>query len=388
MVATHEAFPQEAPKKRSKKPITSEGRRQASVFGEIEMPSEAKTKRLRGVSDASVSGRFDTTDTEDVAALPIEAPKVPENQAPRGRRKTVKGPYGATRPPTEPARTKSGEINAKPNEVIEDLTDLAIEEEPPKNIEVNEEDFPEITVVEEPEPPRKKRAKRITLTAQQAAELKQQAGDSGMAARVDQAMQREDAAEEAERHPEYRPEEPKPYTVQEEAWFKRGENDAQIQAQADRQEMEDVRRQIASYEPAKKETVIDTQEEIDAAVGQAETMLKSDELHPDLFNVRDYEFLLTQQARIDRELEHAGWWKARGLRSELRETRRQLEDYEQQIQSVIGERASGRADGALTGAEKEQIKQPSRRETKPAAKPGSGTTLNKPGFFARLFGKK
>lgn len=175
---------------------------------------------------------------------------------------------------------------------------------------------------------------------------------------------------------------PKAYTTAEEAWFKKGEDPAHLKAVAERQEIEDLRKGIASYDESAKEVIIDTQEEIDAAVKRVEGMLKSGELHPDMFDIRDYEYLLTEQARIDRELESAGWWAARKLRRELNDARKNLADYERQIESVERERADAR--DKARGL-------PSIPARKVQTREGSGTSVHtdkKPGFFARLFGKK
>lgn len=190
----------------------------------------------------------------------------------------------------------------------------------------------------------------------------------------------------------------KPFTETEEAWFKQGEDEKHVAAQAAKQheeegaKIEDVRRQIAeTYDAKEHATILDTDAEIDAAVKQAEAMVAGNEINPQLFNANDYRYLLVEQARIDKELEHAGWWKARKLHAELRETRKQLGDYEQQIQSVLRERHEARD---------EARKLPSFPARKVQAREGSGTTLHKegggtsiyqdkkPGLFARLFGKK
>jgi hypothetical protein len=177
----------------------------------------------------------------------------------------------------------------------------------------------------------------------------------------------------------------------ESTWFKKGEDAAHVKAVAEQQQIEGLRKDIASYDEGKKEVIIDTPEEIDAAVKRAESMIKSDELHMDLFDIRAYEFLLTEQARIDRELESSGWWDARGLRSELKDVRKDLRDYEEQMESVERERADARRKARGL---------PSFPARKVQAREGSGTTVHKegsgtsvhtdrkPGIFARLFGKK
>lgn len=184
---------------------------------------------------------------------------------------------------------------------------------------------------------------------------------------------------------------PKAFTEKEEAWFKQGEDEKHVAAQAAKQheeeghKIEDVRRRIAeTYDDTKRETVLDSDEDVDAAAKQAEAMVASGRLNAEMFNAKDYRYLLLQQARIDKELETAGWWAARKLRSEMKEVRKELEGYESQIRHVMSERAPS---GALTAKEKEDI-----RYKGPAGKPalpqGSGTTVHKQGFFSRLFGRK
>lgn len=123
------------------------------------------------------------------------------------------------------------------------------------------------------------------------------------------------------------------FSREEEAWFKKGEDEER--------EMDQVRAEIQAA-GGQPESLIETPHEIDANVRQAEQMVMSGELNGQLFNVNDYRYLLTRKAQIDRELEEAGWWAARKLRSELKETQKSLADYEQQIQSVHNERAAGR----------------------------------------------
>lgn len=185
------------------------------------------------------------------------------------------------------------------------------------------------------------------------------------------------------------------FTEKEDAWFKQGEDEAHLKAAAERQEIEDIRMGLAAdpekYDAGRTDVIIDTQEEIDATVKRVEGMLKSGELNMDMFDVRDYEYLLTQQARLDRELETSGWWAARKLRSELKDIQKSLADYESQVESVERERADARDEARGV---------PSIPARKVQARMGSGTTLHKegsgtsvhqdkkPGLFARLFGKK
>lgn len=197
-----------------------------------------------------------------------------------------------------------------------------------------------------------------------------------MGARVDQAMEEE--------------ERPK-FTEGEQAWFKQGEDEKHVSALAAKQheeegrKIEDVRRQISeSYDKKTHETILDTDQEVEAAAKQAEAMVASGRLNSEMFNAKDYRYLLVQQARIDRELETAGWWAARKLRAEMKEVRKELDGYETQIQHVMSERAPS---GELTAREKEDIRYKGPM-AKPALPQGSGTTIHKKGFFSRLFGKK
>lgn len=177
----------------------------------------------------------------------------------------------------------------------------------------------------------------------------------------------------------------------EEAWFKKGEDPEHVKALAERQheeegrKIEDVRRQISeSYDKGSGETILDTDREVEAAAKQAEAMVASGRLNAEMFNAKDYRYLLVQQARIDNELESAGWWAARKLRSEMKEIRKELDGYESQIQGAMSERAPS---GELTAKEKEDIRYKGPM-AKPALPQGSGTTVHKKGFFSRLFGKK
>ena len=197
-----------------------------------------------------------------------------------------------------------------------------------------------------------------------------------MGARVDQAMEEEDR--------------PK-FTEGEQAWFKQGEDEKHVSALAAKQheeegrKIEDVRRQISeSYDKKTRETILDTDQEVEAAAKQAEAMVASGRLNSEMFNAKDYRYLLVQQARIDNELETAGWWAARKLRSEMKEIRKELDGYESQIRLAMSERAPS---GELTAREKEDIRYKGPM-AKPALPKGSGTTVHKPGFFSRLFGKK
>ncbi len=281
---------------------------------------------------------------------------------------------------TSSMRTKvSGEIRSK-DEDVEDLTDFAVLEEA-KKPSADEEPYAEFSITQDEAPaeapaaPRRKRARRIELSAQaladklaaDTAKAKEQRIAS-MSARVDAAMEAEDAKEAQEK---------------EESWFKQGEDESYVKKLAEKQQMEDtqkaadVRRHIAeTYDSGASETILATGDEVEATAKQAEAMLASGELSAEVFNVKDYRYLLIEKARLERELETAGWWQARKLRAELKETDANLADYEQQISSVHSERAAERA-----------------AASKPAEGPWRGTrilppgtgTSKKPGFFARLF---
>ena len=215
------------------------------------------------------------------------------------------------------------------------------------------------------------------------AEAKKGAEDDERARRIAAMGERVDRAMAEEEKPKF--------SESEEAWFKQGEDEGHVAAQAAMQHEEegrkiaDVRRQIAeTYDATRRETVLDTDEDVDAAAKQAEAMVASGRLNGEMFNAKDYRYLLVQQARIDKELETAGWWAARKLRSEMKEIRKELDGYESQIRHAMSERAPS---GALTAREKEEIRYKGPAE-KPALPQGSGTTIHKPGFFSRLFGRK
>ena len=97
-------------------------------------------------------------------------------------------------------------------------------------------------------------------------------------------------------------------------------------------------------------------------------MIASGRLNKELFNVDMYRGLLEKKARIDADLEVAGWWKARQLRKELKEVTSDVSNFEEQIQHVVSERTPS---GALTAREKEDIRYKGPME-KPAPKPGVG----------------
>ena len=282
-------------------------------------------------------------DLGDQESLSVEAPTVPKHRTARGRR----------RPPTEKlvstelARSESGEVEAK----IEDLTHLAISEDEPK-VEVRPQ----------------KRAKRKTI--------KPMALPTPESADAGPKISEDEIAKAVEAHPEYRP--IPAFKETEEAWFKQGEDESYVknlaekQQIADRQKESEVRASLKeTYDQGAHDTIIDTDEEVEAAAKQAEAMVASGELDPKLFKTTDYRYLLIEKARIDRELETAGWWQARKLRAELKYTQKELGDYEEQLNGAGSERVGRRDPDAMTVKEKAAVK-----------------AEKKPGFFARLFGKK
>jgi|GEM_PF-2195414 len=137
------------------------------------------------------------------------------------------------------------------------------------------------------------------------------------------------------------------FTGQEEAWFKKGEEEEQQMAAA---------RAEIDAAGGKAESLVETPAEIDANVRQAEAMVASGELNPTFFNINDYRHLLTRKAQIDADLEAAGWWQARKLRSELKEVQKDLGDYEQQLHSVARERAGERDKARVSSMTPEQKK--------------------------------
>lgn len=295
-------------------------------------------------------------------------------------KKTARRARASTGPITsETHKEVSGIINpqGEAHEDIEDLRHLVTEDTDPIN------DNGAVPPTEPAPTPRRKRAPRIEISSadlskkleeekKAAAEAKQRRM-AEMAKRVDQAMETKE-------------------TEEEESWFKQGEDSSHVASLAERQReedargVEDVRRSIAeAYDTKKSETIIETDEELDAATKQAETMLANGELNPEVFNVKDYRYQLMEKARLDRELETAGWWQARKLRAELKETLKNLEDYEQQLASVASERASAKDAARKTAPDYEEIEVSGYRPPSgPTMKPGSGT-YKKPGFFARLF---
>ncbi|MFA5853492.1 MAG: hypothetical protein WC866_00240 [Patescibacteria group bacterium] len=294
--------------------------------------------------DDDITDRFDVSDLDK----PVAAAKKP-----RSRKK-------ATAPKVE-------EIEDLTEHLVEDV-DAGKEPSVPAN---DNEPYEEISITEDvvaEKKPSVKRAKRQSFTKEELAKV--------VAASV-----------------ETTPEAPES-SQKEEAWFKQGEDESYVKSLAEKQRTEDarkeadVRRSIAeSYDTKKTDTIIDTDEELEAATKHAEIMLANGELNPEVFNAKDYRFQLMERARLDRELETAGWWQARKLRAELKETQKNLADYEQQLASVSSERAGARDTARKVAPDYEEVEV---REgmplPKPAMKPGSGTS-KKPGFFARLFGR-
>ncbi len=229
--------------------------------------------------------------------------------------------------------------------------------------------------------PRRKRTRRTEIPVAPLAEMVDHAKTEAKKRRIAEMAERVDKALEAE---------------QEEEWFKQGEKASSSTALSERQQEEDARRADAirrSLEgegaERKTETIIETDQELEAVAREAETMLSNGELNPEVFNAKDYRYQLLEKARLDRELESAGWWQARKLRAELRETLKNLDDYEQQIMRVHAERSD----------ERERAGMPERASWRPPTglpqgsgttlhKEGGGTTVHKAGFFARFFRKK
>jgi hypothetical protein len=260
-------------------------------------------------------------------------------------------------------------------EVIEDLTEHVVEDTDPakeSGAPANDnEPYEEISITDEAveeAKPKAKRAKRQSFTKEELAKV--------VAASVETKTETPELSQK------------------EEAWFKQGEDESYVKSLAEKQRTEDarkeadVRRSIAeSYDAKKTDTIIDTDEELEAATKQAEIMLANGELNPEVFNAKDYRFQLMERARLDRELETAGWWEARKLRAELKDTQKNLADYEQQLSSVGSERAAARDTARKAAPDYEEVEiHGGRPLPKPAMKPGSGTS-KKPGFFARLFGR-
>ncbi len=147
---------------------------------------------------------------------------------------------------------------------------------------------------------------------------------------------------------------PSGFTEKEEAWFKQGEED-------DAKRMAEARATIERG--GKAESLVETPDEVDANVRQAEAMIAKGELNPKMFDVNDFRYLLIEKTRLDRELEHAGWWAARKLRAELRETQKSLSDYEKQIGNVHRERHDERQDAAYAALKPGQKKAADRKSS-------------------------
>lgn len=165
-----------------------------------------------------------------------------------------------------------------------------------------------------------------------------------------------------------------PFNEQEQAWFKKGEEEER-QIAAAREEISHV-----SHEP-----IIETPGEIEANVKEAREMIARGELDPKEFDLNDYTYLLNEKVQLDSDLEVAGWWKARELRKKLKENAtggqqmRGLDYYERQIRDVHRER----------GYERDQAAKAAIPEQKPAMapEPQEVEPKKKRGFFARLFGR-
>ncbi|WKZ29002.1 MAG: hypothetical protein QY323_05775 [Patescibacteria group bacterium] len=315
---------------------------------------------------------WDLSDTQ-----PVEMPVTPAKKT--RRKASSKSPVTS-----ETRKEVSGEIEL----TDADLKEMTVDE--PMN---DNEPYAELTITPAAEAvpaaaPRKKRARRVEMSSETLAKKASADDAAAKAAAKEKRMAdmgtRVDAAMETE---------------EEEAWFKKGEDASHVAALAESQQAEDalkmgeVRKQIAaSYDSKKTDTVIDTDEEVEAAAAQAEEMLARNELNSEVFNAKDYRYLLIEKARLDRELESAGWWQARKLRAELRETQKSLADYEQQIMRVYAERRDDREQAAkppqAPWQHASRLPEGSGTSIHKDLKEGSGTTIHKPGFFARLFGKK
>ncbi len=123
---------------------------------------------------------------------------------------------------------------------------------------------------------------------------------------------------------------PSGFTAKEDAWFKAGEDE-------EARQMAEARATIERG--GKGELMVENPDDIEANVKAAADLMKKGDLSPRDFSVEDYAYLLKERVRIDKELEHAGWWKARGLRKELAQVLKGgyngapngLESYEKQV---------------------------------------------------------
>jgi len=139
------------------------------------------------------------------------------------------------------------------------------------------------------------------------------------------------------------------FTGKEAAWFKKGEEE-------EARQMAEARATIERG--GKGELMIETPADIAGNVKEAGALLKAGDLNQREFSLQDYEYLLKERVRVDEELEHAGWWRARQLRKDLAKIQKGgydgasgsqgLDDYEKQIM------AAKSGNGAMRLAAKEQ----------------------------------
>lgn len=134
------------------------------------------------------------------------------------------------------------------------------------------------------------------------------------------------------------------FTEKEEAWFKAGEDE-------EARQMAEARATIERG--GKGELMVENPDDVEANVKAAADLMKKGDLSPRDFSVEDYAYLLKERVRIDKELESAGWWKARGLRKELAQVLKGgyngapngLEGYEKQVMDAkLGSGAMKRAE--------------------------------------------
>ncbi|HTK59753.1 MAG TPA: hypothetical protein VL283_00965 [Candidatus Baltobacteraceae bacterium] len=141
------------------------------------------------------------------------------------------------------------------------------------------------------------------------------------------------------------------FTDKEEAWFKKGEED-------EARQMAEARATIERG--GKGELMVENPEDYAANLADAAALVKKGELSSRDFSLADYEYLLKERIRIDQELEHAGWWKARQLRKDLAKIQKGgyggasgsqgLDDYEKEIMAVKTGAGAARLDAAEKNA--------------------------------------
>jgi hypothetical protein len=144
-------------------------------------------------------------------------------------------------------------------------------------------------------------------------------------------------------------------------WFGEGERMSK-EAEAEQEKIAALRKEIKG-EP-KKEVIIETPQEIAAAVARVQKMIDAKDINPELFDakaVKDYKYQLEQKTRLDDELEHAGWWTARKLRKELREVQKNLQPYEEMIEQAESWKAEERQKAAYEKMSPERKKAEEKR---------------------------